>query len=114
MVVRCKQHDTLEIDEAVVDGSDGLEVEVVGGLVEQEYIAAEHHHAREHAAHLFAAGKHLHGLIDVFAGEQHFAEETAQIRFGGVFGILLEPANDGIFRIGEIGGIILREIGLTR
>ena len=87
---------------------------MVRGLVEQEYIAAEHHHAREHAAHLFAAGKHLHGLIDVFAGEQHFAEETAQIRFGGVFGILLEPADDGIFRIGEIGGIILREIGLTR
>ena len=54
MVVRCEQHDTLEIDEAVVDGSDGLEVEVVGGLVEQEYIAAANIIMRESMQRTFS------------------------------------------------------------
>ena len=71
MVVRRKKDVALEILQAVVDRGDGFQVQVVGGLVENQYIGAEEHHPRKHAPHLFPAGEDLHGLKDIVPREKH-------------------------------------------
>ena len=67
LVVRGEEHAALEGDETVVEGGDALEVEVVGGLVEDEEVPPLEHHLGEHAAHLFAAREHLRLLERLFA-----------------------------------------------
>ena len=65
MVMGGKEDNTLEaLIRPLLQGGDGLQIQVVGGLVQQQHIGAGQHHAREHAAHLFTAGEDLHRLVD--------------------------------------------------
>ena len=75
MVIGRKQHISFEIDQPVVDRGDGFQIQVVGRLVQHQDVGAEHHHAGEHAPHLFPAGQDLHGLEHIIPGEEHFAQK---------------------------------------
>ncbi|CAN4008241.1 hypothetical protein BFDFBN_BFDFBN_16790, partial [Dysosmobacter welbionis] len=52
MVVAGEEDHALEVDQAVVDGGDGLQVQVVGGLVQHQGIGTEQHHPGQHAPDL--------------------------------------------------------------
>ena len=79
MVVGGEEHVALDGLQAVVQGGDGLQIQVVGGLVKQQHVGPGEHHPGEHAPHLLAAGEHLDGLVNLVAGEEHPAQETPQI-----------------------------------
>ena len=82
LVVVAGDHEVaLHIGEAVIESGDGFQIQVVGGLVKEQEVGTGEHHAGEHAAHLFAAGENLHGLIHIFTAEEHAAKEAAKIGF---------------------------------
>ena len=65
MVVRCKQHVALVVDEVVVERLNALEVEVVGGGVENETVGFAQLHAGNHHTHFLTAGQHRCFLIAI-------------------------------------------------
>ena len=85
---------------------------MVGGLVHNQDVGTEHHHPGQHAAHFFAAGEHVDRFLHVVAGEEHLAEETAQIRFRGVLRVLFQPFDDAQITAVEVCGVVLREVRL--
>ena len=62
MVVAVEQHHAGEVYQGFVQAGDGLQVQVVGGLVQNQAIGAAEHQLGEHTAHLLPSGKHLHWL----------------------------------------------------
>ena len=85
---------------------------MVGGLIQQQGVGLGEHEAAEHAAHLFAAGEHLGGLVYVIAAEEHTAQEAAQVGFGGIEGELGQPLDQVALETFEEAGVILGEIAL--
>lgn len=55
VVMRCKDDGAWEVDQSVVKGCNRFEVEVVGGLIEDEEVGSFDHDARKHATHLFSS-----------------------------------------------------------
>ena len=55
VIVRGEQHNAFKGDQAVIDCGNGFQIQMVCGLIEQQHIGAEQHHAREHASNLFTA-----------------------------------------------------------
>ena len=70
-----KQHHTLEVHQAIVDGGDGFQIQVVGGLIQHQHVRTVEHHTGEHTPNLLAAGEDLHRLEHIVAGEQHPTQE---------------------------------------
>ena len=66
---------------AIVQSGDAFQVQMVGGLVKQQYVCAAEHHFGQHAADLFATGQNADVFVYVVTGEQHTAQEGAQIAF---------------------------------
>ena len=93
-----------------IDGLNGLHVEVVCRLVEQDDVRSGEHHAREHTAHLFAAGEDVDGLEHIVAGEQHPAEEAAEVDIVLLGRVLADPVDEGFGMAVEILAVVLREI----
>ena len=113
VVMRGEKHHSLKVDQPVVYRGDGFQIQMIGRLVQQQHIAAEHHHAGKHAAYLFSAGKDVDRLVYVLAGKQHLSQKTAEVGFGGILGILLKPFDDGVVVAAKIGRIVLWKIGLA-
>ena len=88
MVMAGEEDIALEGLERVVEGLDGLEVEVVGRAVEDERIGVLEHHARDHTAHLLAPREDRGALEDLFAREEHTPQEALEINLIGVGGEL--------------------------
>ena len=108
-----KRITTLEVDQTIVEGSDGLQVQVVGGLVQQQHIGAGQHHTGEHTAHLLAARQHLDRLERFIAGKEHTAQEAPEVALVVVGRILAEPLDEvEVTAIKELV-VILGEIGLA-
>src|SRR6202035_5311692 len=63
--------------ESLDERLDGLEVEMVGGLVEHQHVRLGDRQPAEDAAGGLAAGGALTSLLDVVAGEQHQAQVAA-------------------------------------
>ena len=99
--------------QAVGQGGDAFQIQMVGGLIQNEGIGLAHHQAAEHTANLFAAGEHLGGLVYFIAAEQHPAQEAPQIGLGLVGGILPQPVDQAAVEVFEIGGIVLGKIALA-
>ena len=98
--------------QTIIESLHGFQVEMVGGLIEQQDAAALQHHLAQHAAHLFAAGEHLDALIDLVTGEEHTPEEGAQIALALVHGELAHPLNQVLVVSGKEALVILREVAL--
>ena len=72
------EHDrALEVDERALQHVDRVDVEVVGGLVEEQQRVRRHEHLGERQARPLAAGEHAHALLDVVAVEKERAEQAA-------------------------------------
>ena len=115
--MRSQQHIARESLQTLVHGLNGLHVEVVCRLVEQHHVRAREHHPREHAAHLLAAGEHVHGLKDFIAREQHPTQKAAQV-YVVLFGReLANPVDERIRAAVKIRRIVLGQVagrdGLT-
>ena len=111
VVVGGHQHVALDRLQAVVQSGDGLQVQVVGGLVQQQHVGPGQHHAGEHAPHLLTTGEHLHGLEDVVAGEEHPAQEAPEVALVLVLGELAHPVQNVQVTVVEEGGVVLGEVG---
>ena len=72
-----KQHHALEVHQAVVDGGDGFQIQMVGGLIQHQHVRAVEHHAGEHTPDLLAAGEDLHRLEPVSYTHLNSAINTA-------------------------------------
>ena len=93
----------------LVEGVDALEVEVVGGFVEDEDVRLLQHDFAEEQAGGFASAEGF-GLFETFfAAEEHLAEGAADVFLGG-FGIEgVEPLGcSGAF--GDGRGVVLGEV----
>ena len=66
--------------EGVLEHVDGIDIEMVGGLVEAEQCLGGNEHLGQRKAGAFAAGKDPHALIDVLAGEEEGTEQAALLR----------------------------------
>ena len=114
VVVAGKQHHALEINEAVVDGSNRLQVQVVCRLIHHQHIGAKKHHPREHTPYLLAAGEDLDRLEDVVTREQHPSQERAfeglRVFLRVVGCILPQPVHQVQIAVIKEGGVIQRKI----
>ena len=59
VVVGGKENGLRVADQAVVQGGDGLLIQVVGGFVQHQHIGAGEHHLAQHTPHPLAAGKYI-------------------------------------------------------
>ena len=110
MVVTGEEDVALIVHQRVVEGLDRLEVEVVCGRVEDERVGIAEHHARDHAAHLLAAGEDAHLLLELLAGEEHAAKEAFEEDLVRVLGELPEPLQEVVVGV-EIARIVERQVG---
>ena len=108
-VVRDEDHRAGELFKRFEQHFLGAQVQVIGGLVEQQEIGRHHQHAGQRVAVALAAGEHADGLEDVVFGEQEAAQDGAQLGVGGARGDLaqvVEHAGVGV----ELLILILREV----
>ncbi|MNS57998.1 hypothetical protein D3C72_909030 [compost metagenome] len=92
-VVAHQHQRAFELVERHGQGFAGGQVQVVGGLVQQQQVGALPDHHREHEAGLFAAAHGAHGLLDHVAAEVEAAQEAAQgLLAGGFLGIAAQLA----------------------
>ena len=111
MVVAGEDHVVLKGLQAVVQGRDALQIQMVGRLIQYEEIGPRKHHPAQHAPHLLAAGENLCRLVYVVAGEEHSSEESPQIALALVLGELTHPFDQILVEAVEEGVMIFREIG---
>ena len=107
-VVRDEEDGAGEVADGVEQDVLGAQVEVVGGLVEQEEVRGRDEHLGHGVAVAFAAGEDAEFLEDVVAGEHEAAEEGAEFddgNFGGGAGDVVEHAGVGV----EDFVLVLRE-----
>ena len=76
-VVGDEDHRALEAEQRVLERLAALDVEVVGGLVEDQHVGAGGDEDRQREAPLLAAGDVGELLLDVGAGEEEAAEQVA-------------------------------------
>ena len=84
-VLTRKENVALEVIKTFIDCGDRLQIQMVGGLIEDQNVGAEEHHTGEHTAHLLTTGKNVNGLEDCFAGEEHSSQKSAKVGFRLVF-----------------------------
>ena len=79
LVVRHEQDGALELLQRDVQRVDRLEVQVVGGLVEDEDVRLLQHDPAEQQPRRLAARQRVGRLVAVLAAEQHLAEQTVNV-----------------------------------
>ena len=109
--MRSKENDGLKVHQSIVDSGDGFEVEMVGRLVQNQNVGTKQHHSRKHAANLLTTGKNLYRLVHIIAGEEHSSQESTQIGFGDILGILRQPLKNVELAAIKVFRVILREVG---
>ena len=72
----------LELDQRVLERLAALDVEVVGGLVEDQHVGARGDQDRQREPPLLAAGDVAELLLDVGAGEEEAAEQRPRLLAG--------------------------------
>ena len=112
-VVRDEDEGVLVVVEIVFEPVAGFEIEVVGGLVEQQQGGLLQQQLGERDAHLPAAGE-LFGLaLPVFLGEAEAAEHGADLRVERVDVVDVELVGDLGVAVGG-GGVLLATWGRRR
>ena len=83
---------------------------MVGRGIENHCVGVLHHHAGDHAAHFFTTRQYRRAFEQFFTGEEHFAEESFQIDFARIVGVLREPVYQ--IHVGvEERGVVQRQVG---
>ena len=102
VVVTAEEHIALVELQVVVECLDALEVEMVGGCVEDEAVGILQLHAGNHTTHLLASGEDIGLLQHLLATEEHTAEETLEVYFVA-FAKLAEPIDEVEIGVEELG-----------
>ena len=114
LVVMAVKNDVVgECVHTVIEGSNALKIKMVGGLVKHKHVCAGEHHFAYHAAHLFAAGKYLDGLVNIVAGEKHSSKEGAKVALALVLGKLAHPVHNVKLAVVEILAVVLGKVCLS-
>ena len=58
---------------------DAFEIQVTGGLIQQQHVGRLQHDHREQTANALTTGEHLDRLLHVFAREEHAPEHRAHL-----------------------------------
>jgi len=87
----------------------GAQVEVVGGLIEQQEVGGVQQHFEQRVAIALSAGEDADALKDIVAREKKTAEQAAQLGLRGGGREFAEVVEDASFRI-EFFILVLREI----
>ena len=111
MVMAGEEDHAGEFNQAVVQGRNGLHVQMVGRLVENQHVGPLNHHHGQLAAHLLSAGKHAQLLDAVIAGKKHASQKPADIGYVLDGRELGQPVGDGQIRIKDLG-VVLGKISL--
>jgi len=90
MVVTAEEDIAFIQFQIIVECLDALEVEVVGGGIEDKAVGILQLHAGNHATHLLATGEDIGFLQDLLTTEEHTAKETLEVHFVA-FAKLAEP-----------------------
>ena len=105
------QHIALDGLQAIIQGGDGLQIQVVGGLIQQEHVGPGQHHSGQHTPHLLSAGEYLDRLIHLISREEHPAQESPEVLLLGIVGVLAQPLHQVVLTALEVGRVVLGEIG---
>mmetsp|Transcript_36883 Transcript_36883/g.78666 ORF Transcript_36883/g.78666 Transcript_36883/m.78666 type:complete len:313 (+) Transcript_36883:328-1266(+) len=128
--MRDDEHAALEVLEGRDEAVDRLEVEVVGGLVEQQQVGRRQHHPTERHARLLSAREPGQLVVDLLALEHELSQQRAQLLVsvvgarGGVREslydrlvegervrlVLLEVLDDGVLG-DDLGAALARGLG---
>ncbi len=87
----------------------GAQVEVVGGLIEQQEVGGVQQHLEQRVAVALASGKNADALEHIVSGKKKTAEQAAQLGLRGGCREFSKVVEDASFRI-EFFVLILREI----
>ena len=96
------------------EGLDRLEVEVVGGLVEDEHVGLADHQAAEHQPRRLAARQRREPLLRVVAAEEHYPELAAGEACAPAVAVLLDPILGGARALVQMVAGVLREVSGMR
>ena len=106
--MRDEHHGSGEGLQRVLERLTALEVEMVGGLVEQQHVGARAHEHRQRQPAALAPGEPGDGLLRLLAGEQKAAQQRARLARGQAGRVLrhLEHARGGRGGRGELVGVL--------
>lgn len=108
-VVADHEHGMFEVAQIFFKPLYGFQVEVVGGLVEQQVVGLAEEGLRQHDAHLLLTGEFAHELaVQVFLDTQ-----TAEQRGGIVFGGVATERGKLILQFGHLNAVLVGEVGLA-
>ena len=92
-----------------VEGIDGFQVQMVGGLVQNQEVGFLQHQAAENDSRRFTSGKDLRPFERIVAAEQHLAQQPTQFLLGRAGIEAVQPFDDA--DAGRDGlPVILREV----
>ena len=113
VIVGDQQHRALVALQRDVERVDGFEVQVVGGLIEDQDVGLGEDQLAEDQTRLFAARERLGRLLTFLAGEKHLAQDAADF-FDVRLGIpTVQPLRDGQSVL-DGGADVLREVADLR
>ena len=111
-VVGDQQQRAAVVAQPLFEPDDGVEIEVVGRLVEQQQIGAAHQRLRQVESHPPAAREVGHRPGEVGAREAQAVEQCGGTGAGAVALDLLQPAMEQTDALAVVGGFGGRQLGL--
>lgn len=103
------------VDEVVLQPLDVLDVQVVGGLIQQENVGLFEHSTGQSQLHLPTTRKGGDGAVKLLAEETEFLKLVLDISLVGLQANFVElldgPADDGLLRVGGVQ-VVLNEDSL--
>ena len=108
-VVRDGDDGAVVADEEVLEPVDGFEVEIVGGLVEEQGLGVAEEGLGEQDADLLAALQLGHFALVEFVGDVEALEEDGGVGFGFIAVFIADDA----FELAEAGAVFVGHLGLV-
>ena len=94
MIMRGEKNYPRELDQTIVQCSDGLHVQMVGRLIQNQDVGTGNHHFGKKAANLLTTGKYADTFHTILTREEHTSKETTYISGILDLRILCQPVCD--------------------
>ena len=111
MIMRGEKNYPRELDQTIVQCSDGLHVQMVGRLIQNQDVGTGNHHFGKKAANLLTTGKYADTFHTILTREEHTSKETTYISGILDLRILCQPVCNRKIVI-EFLSIVFGEISL--
>ena len=114
LVVRDEHDGARKLHEGALEDVDGVDVQVVGGLVQEQQRVGRDEHLGQSQTRPLAAGEHAHALVHVVAVEEEGAQQATLLGGGpgGCRGVHLLHHGVGLVELLELvlGVVGLRDV----